>query len=157
MIHSARCCFEVVYKSSWQLIVSVFTGSFLWSGTLFSFCPFPPPPKQRGKEDRLIADNSDIIPNWCKIINSFIFKVQVLLNSAVAAEAENNTITDSLSFEVLTYFRKMAPFCIVDILIPFPCLPQPLLPKNQCWILDPQVFFFTSDNIDSGGEGIYGV
>ena len=23
----------------------------------------------------------------------------------------------------------MAPFCIVDILIPFPCLPQPLPPK----------------------------
>ena len=30
-------------------------------------------------------------------------------------------------------------------------------PQNQCWILDPQVFFFTSDNIDSGGRGIYGI
>ena len=59
--------------------------------------------------------------------------------------------------KVLTHFHKMAPFCIVDILIPFPCLPQPLPPQNQCWILDPQVVFFTSDNIDSGGEGIYGV
>ena len=30
-------------------------------------------------------------------------------------------------------------------------------PQNQCSILDPEVFFFTSDNIDSGGRGIYGV
>ena len=50
----------------------------------------------------------------------------------------------------------MAPFCIVDILIPFPCLPQPLPPKInvEFWTLKS---FFTSDNIDSGGEGIYGV
>ena len=58
--------------------------------------------------------------------------------------------------KVLTHFRKMAPFCIVDILIPFPCLPQPLPPKIsvEFWTLKS---FFTSDNIDSGGRGIYGV
>ena len=38
----------------------------------------------------------------------------------------------------------MAPFCIVDIFISFPCLPQPLPPK-------------INDNIDAGDEGIYGV
>ena len=92
----------MLFRSSVQIKLTAHClchqGFFFRSGTLFSFCPFPPPPEKRGKEDRLTADNSGIIPNWCKIINSFIFKVQVLFNSAVAAEAENNTITDSLSF-----------------------------------------------------------
>ena len=49
---------------------------------------------------------------------------------------------------MLTHFRKMAPFCIVDILIPFP-------PKSML-NFGPSSLFFTSDNIDLGGEGIYG-
>ena len=54
----------------------------------------------------------------------------------------------------------MAPFCIVDILIPFPCLPQPLPPKInvEFWTLKSFFYFrqhfefwtlksfFTSDN-----------
>ena len=50
----------------------------------------------------------------------------------------------------------MAPVCIVDILIPFPCLPQPLPPKInvEFWTLKS---FFISDTIDSGGRGIYGL
>ena len=55
--------------------------------------------------------------------------------------------------KVLTHFRKMAPFCIVDILIPFPCLPQPLPPQNQCWILDPQVFFLLQTTLFRGVRG----
>ena len=34
----------------------------------------------------------------------------------------------------------MAPFCIVDIPIPLPCLPQLLPPQNQWCILDPEAF-----------------
>ena len=58
--------------------------------------------------------------------------------------------------KVLTHFRKMALFCIVDILIPFACLPQPLPPKINVkfWTLKS---FFTYDNIASGGEGIYSI
>ena len=45
--------------------------------------------------------------------------------------------------KVLTHFRKMAPFCIVDILIPFPCLPQPLPPKInvELWSLKSLFYF----------------
>ena len=57
--------------------------------------------------------------------------------------------------KVLRHFRKMTPFCMGDIPIPFPCLPQPLPPKInvEFWSLKS---LFTSDNIDSGGRGIYG-
>ena len=49
---------------------------------------------------------------------------------------------------MLRHFPKMAPFCIADIPIPFPCLRQALLPKINVvfWILKS----FTSDNIDFG-------
>ena len=57
----------------------------------------------------------------------------------------------------MTHFRRMAPFCIVDILVPFPCLPQPLNPKINVEFWTLKSFFFTSDNSDSGGERIYGV
>ena len=57
---------------------------------------------------------------------------------------------------LLRNFRKMAPFCIVDIPIPFPCLPQPLLPESMLYF-GPSSLSFISDNIDLGGEGIYGI
>ena len=43
---------------------------------------------------------------------------------------------------MLTHFHKMAPFCIVDIVIPFPCLPQPLPPKVNVEFWTLQSFFF---------------
>ena len=52
--------------------------------------------------------------------------------------------------KVLTHFRKMAPFCIVDILILSTPTPSP---QNQCWILDPQVFFFYFRQHWFGGSG----
>ena len=45
---------------------------------------------------------------------------------------------------------QMAPFCIVDILIPFPCLPQPLPPKINVEFLDPQVFFLLQTTLIQG-------
>ena len=54
---------------------------------------------------------------------------------------------------MLRHFRKMAPFCIVDILIPFP--------QKSMLYFGPSSLSFSSDNIDSGGggrgEGTYGV
>ena len=44
--------------------------------------------------------------------------------------------------KVLRHFRKMAPFCIVDILIPFPCLPQPLPPKINVEFWTLKSFFY---------------
>ena len=44
--------------------------------------------------------------------------------------------------KVLTHFRKMAPFCTVDILIPFPCLPQPLSPKINVEFWTLKSFFY---------------
>ena len=44
--------------------------------------------------------------------------------------------------KVLTHFRKMAPFCVVDILIPFPCLPQPLPPKINVEFWTLKSFFY---------------
>ena len=44
--------------------------------------------------------------------------------------------------KVLTHFRKMAPFCTVDILIPFPCLPQPLTPKINVEFWTLKSFFY---------------
>ena len=59
--------------------------------------------------------------------------------------------------KVLTHFRKMAPFCIVDIyLSPSPVYPNPFPPKSML-NFGASSPCFTSDNIDSGGEGIYGV
>ena len=53
-----------------------------------------------------------------------------------------------------TYMEAVNQFAVRIHFYPPPPTPSP---QNQCWILDPQVFFFTSDNIDSGGRGIYGV
>ena len=44
--------------------------------------------------------------------------------------------------KVLTHFHKMAPFCTVDILIPFPCLPQPLPPKINVEFWTLKSFFY---------------
>ena len=44
--------------------------------------------------------------------------------------------------KVLTHFRKMGPFCIVEILIPFPCLPQPLAPKINVEFWTLKSFFY---------------
>ena len=44
--------------------------------------------------------------------------------------------------KVLRHFRKMAPFCIVDIPIPFPCLPQPLPPKINVVFWTLKSFFY---------------
>ena len=56
--------------------------------------------------------------------------------------------------KVLTDLPKTAPFCIVDILIPFPCLPQPLPPKMNVvfWTLK-SFFLLQTYNIDSGLRG----
>ena len=53
---------------------------------------------------------------------------------------------------MLTHFHKVALFCIVDLLISFPCLLQRLPPKLnvEFWTLKS---FFTSDNIISGVGG----
>ena len=58
--------------------------------------------------------------------------------------------------KVLTHFRKRAPFCIVDILIPFPCLPQPLPPKINVEFWTLKSFFYFRQHW-FGGWGIYGV
>ena len=58
--------------------------------------------------------------------------------------------------KVLRHFRKMAPFCIVDIPIPFPCLPQPLPPKINVVFWTLKSFFYFRQHW-FGGEGIYGV
>ena len=50
---------------------------------------------------------------------------------------------------MLRHFRKMAPFCMVDIPIPFP--PTSMLYSG------PSSLSFTSDHIDLGSEGVYGV
>ena len=57
--------------------------------------------------------------------------------------------------KVLTHFRKTAPFCIVDILIPFPCLPQPLPPKINVvfWTLK-SFFYFRRTTLIWGVRGI---
>ena len=62
-------------------------------------------------------------------------QVPVLSLHVLPPPLEKSHLTD-LTFwrlqwgtKVLRHFRKMAPFCIVDILIPFSCLPQPLFPK----------------------------
>ena len=44
--------------------------------------------------------------------------------------------------KVLTHFRKVAPFCIVDILITFPCLPQPLTLKINVEFWTLKSFFY---------------
>ena len=55
--------------------------------------------------------------------------------------------------QVLRHFRKMAPFCILDIPIPFPCLPQPLPPKINVVFLDPQVFLLLQTTLILGLRG----
>ena len=44
--------------------------------------------------------------------------------------------------KVLRHFPKMAPFCIVGIPIPFPCLPQPLPPKINVVFWTLKSFFY---------------
>ena len=54
---------------------------------------------------------------------------------------------------MLTHFRKIAPSCRVDILIPFPCLLQPLHPKInvEFWALNP--FFLIQTTLIQGVRG----
>ena len=56
--------------------------------------------------------------------------------------------------KVLTHFCKTSPFCIVDILIPFPCLPQPLPPKINVvfWTLK-SFFYFRHTTLIRGVRG----
>ena len=51
---------------------------------------------------------------------------------------------------MLTHLYKMAPFGVVDILIPFPFLPQPLTPKInvEFWIL--KSFFVLQTTLTRG-------
>ena len=71
---------------------------------------------------------SSIVYPWMKPCVSFCYKSFINLQWRT---------------KVLTHFRKMAPFCIVDILIPFPCLPQPLPPKInvEFWTLKSSFYF----------------
>ena len=58
---------------------------------------------------------------------------------------DNDDDFDNLQWgtKVLRHFRKMAPFCIVDIPIPFPCLPRLLPPKvnDVFWTLKSFCYF----------------
>ena len=54
---------------------------------------------------------------------------------------------------MLTHFHKMAPFCIVDILIPFPCLPQPLPPQINVEFWTLKSFFLLQTTLIRGGGG----
>jgi len=54
---------------------------------------------------------------------------------------------------VLTHFRKMAPFCIVDILIPLPCLPQPLPPEINVEFWTLKSFFLLQTTLIRGVRG----
>ena len=54
---------------------------------------------------------------------------------------------------MLTHFRKMAPFYIVDILIPFPCLPQPLPPKINVEFWTLKSFFLIQTTFIRGLRG----
>ena len=45
--------------------------------------------------------------------------------------------------QVLTHCRKTAPFCIVDILIPSPCLLPPLPPEINVEFWTLKAFYFT--------------
>ena len=55
--------------------------------------------------------------------------------------------------KALRHFPKMAPFCIVGIPIPFPCLPQHLPSQNQCCSLDPQVLLLLQTTLIRGLRG----
>ena len=44
--------------------------------------------------------------------------------------------------KVLRHFCKMAPFCIVDIPIPFPCVPPPPPPKINVVFYTLKSFFY---------------
>ena len=55
--------------------------------------------------------------------------------------------------KVLRHFLKMAPFCIVDIPIPFPCLPQPLPPKINVVFWTLKSFFYFRQHW-FGGTGV---
>ena len=59
--------------------------------------------------------------------------------------------------KVLRHLRKMASFCIVDIPIPFPCLPQPLPPKINVvfWTLK-SFFYFRQHWFGGWGGGVRG-
>ena len=53
---------------------------------------------------------------------------------------------------MLRHFCKMASFSIVDIPVPFLCVPPPLTPKPMLYFR-PLSLSFTLDNIDSGVGG----
>ena len=55
--------------------------------------------------------------------------------------------------KVLTHFHKMAPFCLVDILIPFPCLQQPLSPKINVEFWTLKSFFLLQTTLIRGVRG----
>ena len=64
------------------------------------------------------------------LVNNTHISILVILSKHLQwnldiTKSQGTTTRDKVS----THFRKMALFCIVDILIPFPCLPQPLPPK----------------------------
>ena len=54
---------------------------------------------------------------------------------------------------MLTHFREMVPFCIVDILTPFPCLPQPLPPKMNVEFWTLKSFFLLQTTLIRGVGG----
>ena len=55
------------------------------------------------------------------------------------------------------HFRKMAPFLIVELPIPFPCLPPPLPPKINVVFWTFKSFFYFRQHGFGGSEGTYGV
>ena len=58
--------------------------------------------------------------------------------------------------KVLRHFRKMAPFAKWTYLSSYLVYPNPFPPKSTLYF-GPSSLSFTSDNIDSGGERIYGL
>ena len=57
---------------------------------------------------------------------------------------------------MLRHVRKMTPFCMVDIPIPFPCLPQPLHPKINVEFWTLKSFFLLQTTLIRGGGGVRG-
>ena len=101
--------------------------------------------------------------------------VNYLSSDAVLSELERDNFPSyNEGQKCMRHFRKMAPFWIVDLPIPFPCLPPPLPPKINVvfwtlksffyfrqhwfggsgnvlhWILDPQVFFLLQTTLFRG-------
>ena len=89
---------------------------------------------------------------WKWLTVSHCSKVMANPNYFTEHSAEKNIILVQPKWgtKVLRHFCKMAHFSIVDIRIPFPCLPQPLPPWNQCCILDSQVFLLFQTTLIRG-------